>query len=326
MANGIYYIYCINNKINGKKYIGQTSKTIEHRFNIHKTNARKKYNTVIYDAINKWGIDNFEIYELEKCYGQDFCSEREMYWIKFYKTIKRKYGYNMTEGGDKCNKLISWSEKQKRQLYKIQSKSRKRAAMLLGVEHFNQLPENKKKIKDGKKLSVPKTFDEKQIIADKISKTLKKGHYSPPKKYWVKKGTVGFFKGCHHSSISKGYMSVARKGKTYEQIFGVKKSKEVKDKMSKIRIEYNNKKHNNLLLLKIKILEYISNNKESTYMNIGKNFDVSPHFIRNILKAIKIFNFQMFKMKYKGDWKSFFTNIIKNIKMEGLQWRIIKDL
>lgn len=55
------YIYKIENKLNGKKYIGQTIKSLEKRFSQHKNNYTKSYfsQLALYQAFQKYGIDNF---------------------------------------------------------------------------------------------------------------------------------------------------------------------------------------------------------------------------------------------------------------------------
>ena len=76
------YIYKIENKLNGKVYIGQTVKTVEKRFNQHKNNSNKDYfsQIVLYKAFNKYGIENFECVELEEI-DNELLDEREKYWI-----------------------------------------------------------------------------------------------------------------------------------------------------------------------------------------------------------------------------------------------------
>lgn len=92
------YIYKITNTVNGKLYIGQTRKTIEERFEMHLKNAKKHINRYLYDAMNKYGYDNFIPSLIEEC-EDNLLDEREIYWIKFYNTTNKDIGYNMTIGG-----------------------------------------------------------------------------------------------------------------------------------------------------------------------------------------------------------------------------------
>ena len=65
---GMYegYIYCITNTVNGKQYIGQTIRTIEQRFKDHINKSKcNKDNQYLYTAMNKYGIENFYVSQLE---------------------------------------------------------------------------------------------------------------------------------------------------------------------------------------------------------------------------------------------------------------------
>lgn len=102
----IGYIYKITNLMNNKLYIGQTKKTIEERFRLHKLDSlrtdRYCYNYPLYRAFRKYGFQNFKIELLEKCSIKQL-NEREIYWINFYNTYKK--GYNQTLGGEGSKKL-----------------------------------------------------------------------------------------------------------------------------------------------------------------------------------------------------------------------------
>lgn len=86
-------IYCIENKINHKKYIGLTTRSIEERFSEH-----CKADTVIGEAIRKYGVGNFMCYEVDKAQSKNELSELEIHYIHHFGTLKN--GYNCTIGGD----------------------------------------------------------------------------------------------------------------------------------------------------------------------------------------------------------------------------------
>ena len=86
-------IYCIENKINHKKYIGLTTRSIKERFSEH-----CKADTVIGEAIRKYGVDNFMCYEVDKAQSKNELSELEIHYIHHFGTLKN--GYNCTIGGD----------------------------------------------------------------------------------------------------------------------------------------------------------------------------------------------------------------------------------
>ena len=93
------YIYKITNLINGKEYIGKTNLTIEDRFKTHIEDSTKRKNEKrpLYDAMNKYGIENFIVEKVEEC-SENLLNEKEKYWIEHYNTFHN--GYNATLGGE----------------------------------------------------------------------------------------------------------------------------------------------------------------------------------------------------------------------------------
>lgn len=95
------YIYCITNTINNKRYVGKTTQTLEQRFKEHCQDSFKERcnRRPLYDAMNKYGIENFIIEELEQIEDETKLDEREIYWIQELQTYGSS-GYNATKGGD----------------------------------------------------------------------------------------------------------------------------------------------------------------------------------------------------------------------------------
>lgn len=91
-------IYKITNTINGKIYIGQSIEP-EYRFRKHKEASKRprNYECVLYDAMTKYGVENFVMEIIEK--DVENYNEREQYWIKMLNSL-RPNGYNIAAGGD----------------------------------------------------------------------------------------------------------------------------------------------------------------------------------------------------------------------------------
>ena len=95
------YIYMIINRINGKKYIGQTI-NFNYRRKRHFRDLRKQrhYNKYLQNSFNKYGEDFFNIKIIEENVKKENLSQKEMYWIDFFDTYNGE-GYNLTPGGEK---------------------------------------------------------------------------------------------------------------------------------------------------------------------------------------------------------------------------------
>lgn len=146
--NKIYTIYSITNKINNKKYIGFTGKTIQCRLGEHLAAAkvREKSKGRLYAAIRKYGKENFYIDAI--CCSKDriyTLHELEPYFIQKYNTIES--GYNINLGGpglsyhtDETKKILSELAKKRKETGWISpSKGKKRSKeicnkMSLGIK------------------------------------------------------------------------------------------------------------------------------------------------------------------------------------------------
>ncbi len=98
-------IYLLQNKITKDVYIGQTHNFKNRMCKYRSLNCRGQ--PKLYNAIAKYGFDNFEIYVLQNCNNQSELHEYEKYYIKLYKS--NIYGYNCSEGGENTTKGHKYS-------------------------------------------------------------------------------------------------------------------------------------------------------------------------------------------------------------------------
>lgn len=112
-------IYCIENKLNHKKYIGQTKQKFIKRYWYHLWSLRNgsHFNKKLLNSFNKNNEDDFIFYMVEEEYDADKINELEKKYIKEFNTIES--GYNISEGGQEQN-LVQY----------VSAESRKRVGQL----------------------------------------------------------------------------------------------------------------------------------------------------------------------------------------------------
>ena len=104
-------IYKIENLVNGKVYIGQTTKGFDKRYRGHGIEGVYKYhkskfesndncNKHLYNAIEKYGFENFKVYEqFDIAFSKIELDIKEKVYITLYNSTNKEYGYNNKEGG-----------------------------------------------------------------------------------------------------------------------------------------------------------------------------------------------------------------------------------
>jgi len=198
-------IYCYENKVNGKKYIGK-SKDLTHRIKNHERNFKKDFfeetraeNKPLWNAVKKYGRENFLFSILEKCSFSKL-DKKEIYWIKELKSHVSENGYNIQFGGNQTNKNIKLTENHKN---KIGNSVRGDKNGFFGKKHSE---ESKKIISDankGKKLSKRHI----EIIKEVNSK---------PKSELTKQKMADAARGKKSSNSSSLYFGVSKKGNSWQ--------------------------------------------------------------------------------------------------------------
>ena len=83
-------IYLIINKVNGHKYIGQTTQTTNKAWKQHIEDSKRMSPDPLHRAMRKYGAHQFLMKELEEC-NTNKLDERVEHFIKEYNTTE---GYN----------------------------------------------------------------------------------------------------------------------------------------------------------------------------------------------------------------------------------------
>ena len=105
-----YCVYVHVNKINQKKYVGITCKKPEERWKKDGYGYKKQS---FYNAILKYGWDNFEHIILEDGLTCSEANEKEKEYIEKFDSYSN--GYNNSYGGDGTNGFL-WSEERKKKM------------------------------------------------------------------------------------------------------------------------------------------------------------------------------------------------------------------
>jgi group I intron endonuclease len=91
--------YLVTNIVNGKRYIGITSKTLKRRWGYHLRGSTKDPHGILGRAIAKHGSGRFRVEEIACARDWDDLCAVEVELIKQYRT-KSPCGYNLTDGGE----------------------------------------------------------------------------------------------------------------------------------------------------------------------------------------------------------------------------------
>jgi len=287
-------IYCIENKVNGKKYIGMTTNPPQ-RWKTHQKllNKNKHHNIHLQNSWNKYGKKEFNFKIIERNIDQKELSDKEIYWIKFYNTFNGK-GYNLTEGGEGLNGY-SFPEETKNKISKSlqghkcskETKS-KISEALTGFKHPDEfrkkLSEARKGIKLSEKhkinISKGKTgHDVSKKTKSKISKSLNKNI--------TKEVGNKIYKEYHNSDKFQKYFAKKYKISLYtiNKIINCKHWSTKSKKYNKKDNRMKGSNHIKSKLNKKKSLKIIKEYKETniTLKELAKKYNVGKTTIGNVI-------------------------------------------
>lgn len=88
------YVYLITNKLNGKQYVGFTTRAVSIRWKEHCEGSKG----ALHAAIRKYGVESFEVETVFQSEELDLALVAEEIWIEELDTLVPN-GYNIREGG-----------------------------------------------------------------------------------------------------------------------------------------------------------------------------------------------------------------------------------
>lgn len=143
-------IYKVTNNVNGKIYIGQTTKTAEQRLRKHWSEANCEFRPENYfhNALLKYGIDNFTIEVIDTAETLEELNQKEIYWINKLNATNKDIGYNLMSGGKSGVKTEETkqkiSEKKKLNWQDEELAARMKAGLEKATQTWQEICEEKK--------------------------------------------------------------------------------------------------------------------------------------------------------------------------------------
>lgn len=162
-------IYKCTNNINGKIYIGKTSKGLQNRIRSHKSDYlsfrdKGRITYPLYNAFKKYGFENFSWEIIDEAETEEELNEKEIYWIDKSKSlVNYGKGYNINKGGTGGDNFTNNPRKEE-----IREKFRNRKYPKQTRESINRRRESFKKTIENR------TFEQRRAIGNKLSEKLKK--------------------------------------------------------------------------------------------------------------------------------------------------------
>lgn len=160
-------IYLITNRVNGKRYVGQTVGSIAARW-MHHCGAHSRCKALA-SAITKYGADAFTIEDLAVAYSDRHLNELERHHVNSLGTLAPA-GYNLKEGGGSKGK---WSDGMLRRITEAQNTPEAIARNTASSTAMWARPETRQKISDAIRngLSAPGVREKRSAIAKVSSNT-----------------------------------------------------------------------------------------------------------------------------------------------------------
>lgn len=174
-----YSVYCHKNKINGKRYIGITCQPLSYRW--RKGLGYKK--GAFHNAILKYGWDGFAHEVLLSGLTEDEAKAQEKRLISEYRTNDKRYGYNITNGGDGTCGYVRPEEQRL-----AMSISRK------GRHAGNKNPMYGKRGDKAPHYGIPMSIDAKRLAGEAIRLRHELGSYDQNKKAVIAANNTGEFR------------------------------------------------------------------------------------------------------------------------------------
>ena len=93
-------VYLAQNKLNGKVYVGQTTQSLQARWDQHRRDSRRRRNYPFQNAIRKYGADSFTVSTLAIADNQESLNEMEIQAVNVHGATDSTRGYNVRAGGE----------------------------------------------------------------------------------------------------------------------------------------------------------------------------------------------------------------------------------